>query len=151
MARNPDNQITASTKDQSGEPTGFTIHVASGTIDMSSIPAALTTLITALDTELVDWTPWKYTASAPRKLGNPAVGESNREDKVELRYHDNTTLVAYTIEVPCRKGDLATEVGSDLIPAATWATTKTAFEAYAKSPDGNAVTLDAVRLIGRAT
>lgn len=151
MARNPDNQITLSTKDQSGEPTGFSIHVASGALDLSSIPAGLTAIITALDTELVDWTPWKYTGSIPRKLGNPAVGEGNREDKVELRYHDNTTLASYTIEVPCRKGGLATEVGSDLIPEATWADTKTAFEAYAKSPDGNAVTLDAVRLIGRAT
>lgn len=151
MARNPDNQVTASTKDQSGEPTGFTMHVASGAQDMTTTPAGLTAVITALDTELVDWTPWKYTMTLPKRLGNPAVGASNREDKVELKYHDNVTLVAYTIEVPCRKGTLATEVGSDLIPAATWTATKTAFEAYAKSPDGNAVTLDAVRLIGRAT
>lgn len=151
MARNPDNQITASTKDQSGEPTGFSIHVASGALDLTTTPTGLTDLITALDDELVDWTPWKYTGSIPKKLGNPTVGEGNREDKVELRYHDAVTLVAYTVEVPCRKGGLATEVGSDLIPAATWAVTKTKFEAYAKSPDGNAVVLDAVRIIGRNT
>jgi len=149
MARNPDNQITPTTKDQSGEATGFTIHIASGAVDMATTPAALTTLITALDTELVDWTPWKYTASIPKLLGNPAVGEGNREDKVELKYHDNVTFKPYTIEVPCRKGDLATNPGSDTIPDATWAGTKTAFEAYAKSPDGNAVTLDAVRIVGR--
>lgn len=151
MARNPDNQITVSNIDQSSEATSFTIHIASGAVDLSSIPAGLTALVSALDTELVDITAWRYTATIPRKLGNPAVGESNREDKVELKYHDNTTLAAYTIEVGCRQAGLATEVGSDLIPTATWAATKTAFEAYAKSPDGNAVTLDAVRLIGRNT
>lgn len=149
MARNPDNQVTASTKDQSGEPTGFSIHIASGAVDLTTTPTGLTDLVTALDTELVDWTPWKYTASIPKALGNPAVGEGNREDKVELKYHDNVTLKPYTIEVPCRKGGLATEVGSDLIPAATWTDTKAKFEAYAKSPDGNAVTLDAVRIVGR--
>jgi len=151
MARNPDNQVTLSTKDQSGEAASFSVHIASGAVDLTTTPTGLTDLITALDTELVDWTPWKYTATIPKKLGNPAVGESNREDKVELRYHDNVTQAAYTTEVPCRKGDLATEVGSDLIPAATWTDTKAKFEAYAKSPDGNAVTLDAVRLIGRNT
>lgn len=149
MARNPDNQITLSTKDQSGEATGFTIHVASGPLDLTTTPAALTTLITALDDELLAWTPWKYTGTIPKKLGNPVVGAGNREDKLELKYHDTVTLVAYTVEVPCRKGLLNTEVGSDLIPEATYPNTKTAFEAYVKSPDGNAVVLDAVRIVGR--
>jgi len=149
MARNPDNQITLSTIDQSAEPTGFSIHIASGAVDLATTPAALTAIVTALDTELVDWTPVSYTATIPKRLGNPAVGEGNREDKVELKYTDNVTLKAYTVEVPCRKGDLATNPGSDTIPDATWATTKTAFEAYAKSPDGNAVTLVRVRIVGR--
>jgi len=151
MARNPDNQIVLSTKDQSGEAASFTVHVASGALDLTVTPTGLTDLITALDTELIDWTPWKYTGSIPKKLGNPAVGAGNREDKIELRYHDNVTLAAFTTEVPCRQAGLATTPGSDLIPAATWTDTKAKFEAYAKSPDGNAVTLDAVRLIGRNT
>jgi hypothetical protein len=149
MARNPDNKISLNTVDQSGEPTGFGIHIASGAVDLSTIPAALTAIVTALDTELVDWTPVTYIANITRRLSTDTVGEGNREDKVELKYFDNVTLKPYTVEVPCRKGGLVTETGSDQIPAATWAATKTAFEAYAKSPDGNAVTLANVRIVGR--
>lgn len=151
MARNPDNRWVFNTFDQSGEPTSFSVHAASGTMDLSAIPAAVTNLVTALDAELVDWTPISYNANISRRLSTSIVGESNREDKVELKYFDNTTFKPYTTEVGCRKGGLATETGSDLIPAATWADTKTAFEALARSPDGNAVTLAAVRLIGRNT
>jgi len=149
MARNPDNKMSFNTLDQSGEPTGFQVHIAAGAIDLSTVPAALTAVVTALDTELVDWTAISYTGNVTRRLSTASVGASNREDKLELKYFDNTTFKPYTVEVPCRKGTLATEVGSDLIPEATWTATKTAFEAYAKSPDGNAVTLAQVRLIGR--
>lgn len=151
MARNPDNKLSFNTVDQSGEPSGFTIHIASGAVDLSTTPAGATAILTALDDELVDWTPVNLTATIPKRLGTATVGEGNREDKVELQYTDNVTLKPYTAEVPCRKGGLATETGSDLIPSATWTATKTAFEAYAKSPDGNAVTLQAVRLIGRSS
>lgn len=149
MARNPDNKISANTFDQSGEPTGFTIHVASGALDLATTPTALTDLITALDTELVNWTPITYIANITKRLSTATIGEGNREDKVELKYFDNVNFKSYTVEVPCRKGDLATETGSDKIPAATWTDTKAKFEAYAKSPDGNAVTLSAVRIVGR--
>lgn len=149
MARNPDNRWVFNTYDQSGEPTSFSVHAASGTMDLSTIPTAVSALITALDAELVDWTPISYNAAISRRLSTDTVGEGNREDKLELKYFDNTTFKPYTVEVPCRKGGLATETGSDLIPAATWGDTKTAFEALARSPDGNAVTLAQVRLIGR--
>lgn len=149
MARNPDNRWVFNTFDQSSEPTSFSVHAASGAMDLSTIPATLTALVTALDDELVDWTPISYSASSTRRLSTATSGESNREDKVELKYFDNVTFKPYTTEVGCRKGGLVTESGSDLIPAATWAGTKTAFEALAKSPDGNAVTLAQVRLIGR--
>lgn len=151
MARNPDNRWVFNTFDQSSEPTSFSVHAAAGAMDLSTIPSAVTALVTALDTELVDWTPISYNASITRKLSTALVGESNREDKVELQYVDNVTFRRYTTEVGCRQGGLATSEGSDLIPAATWEATKTAFEALAKSPDGNAVTLAAVRLIGRNT
>lgn len=149
MARLVDNKISLNTVDQSGEPTGFQIHIASGAVDLTTIPAALTAIVTAIDAELVDWTPVSYNATISRRLSTADVGEGNREDKLEFKYFDNVTFKPYTVEVPCRKGGLATESGSDKIPAETWPTTKTAFEAYAKSPDGNAVTLAQVRLIGR--
>jgi len=150
MARNPDNKVNFNTLDQSGEPTGFQLHVASGAIDFTVTPVPLLALITAIDTELVDWTAVSISATITKRLSTASVGEGNREDKLEFKYYDNVTFKPYTIEVPCRQAGLATEVGSDLIPAATWTTlTKPAFEAYAKSPDGNAVTLGQVRLIGR--
>lgn len=148
MATNPVNKITPTGVDQSGEPTSFSIHLSAAP-DLSTIPAALTALITALDTELVDWTPVTYSGSTVRRLTTDTVGEGNREDKVELKYFDTTTLKPYTIEVGCRKGALATSPGSDLVPTATWATTKTAFDAYVKSPDGNACSLQQVRIVGR--
>lgn len=151
MARNPDNRWTFNTFDQSSEPSSFSVHAAAGAMDLSTVPAAVTALITALDTELVNWTAISYNANISRRLSTALVGMGNREDKVELQYVDNTTFRRYTTEVPCRQGTLETESGSDLIPAATWTATKTAFEALAKSPDGNAVTLAAVRLIGRNT
>lgn len=149
MARNPDNKATFNTIDQSGERSGFTLHVASGTMDLTTIPAAWTALVTALDDELVDWTPVNYIANITRKLATVVVGEGNREDKVELKYQDSVTFGTYTVEVPCRKGDLATSPGTDLIPVATYPTTITAFNALARSPDGNAVTLLSVRIVGR--
>lgn len=149
MARNPDNKMTFSTLDQSSEPTSFQVHIAAGAIDLAAVPATLTAVVTALDTELVDWTAISYTGNVTRRLSTASVGAGNREDKLELKYFDNVTFKPYTVEVPCRKGTLATESGSDLIPPATWTATKTAFEAYAFSPDGNAVTLATVRLIGR--
>lgn len=149
MARNPDNKATFNTIDQSSEKSGFSIHVASGTMDLSTIPAAWTALVTALDTELVDWTPVNYIGNITRKLATVEVGEGNREDKVELKYQDSVNFGIYTVEVPCRKGGLATNPGEDTIPEATWATTKTAFEALARSPDGNAVVLLSARIVGR--
>jgi len=150
MARNPDNKMSLNTLDQSSEPTGFQVHIASGAVDLSTTPATLTNLVTAIDTELVDWTAVSYSATITKRLSTASVGEGNREDKLELKYYDNTTFKPYTVEIPCRKGSLVTETGSDLIPLATWETlTKPAFEAYVKSPDGNAVTLGQVRLIGR--
>lgn len=149
MARNPDNKATFNTIDQSGERSGFSVHIAAGPVDLTAIPAAWTNLVTALDTELVDWTPVNYIGNITRKLATVDVGEGNREDKVELKYQDTVNFASYTVEVPCRKGGLATEVGSDIIPVATYPTTKTAFEALARSPDGNAVTLLSARIIGR--
>lgn len=148
-----DNNLYFGTFDQSSEPTGFSVYVASGALpDLSgAIPANITALVSALDTELVDWTAVQYKPSQPRRLSTATTGEGNREDKVELQYSDTVTFKRYTVEVPCRKGGLATEAGSDLIPAATWAATKTAFEALAKSPAGNPVELNAVRLIGRSS
>lgn len=150
MATNPAYKLAFNTIDQSSEPTHFSISLAD-VVALDPVPAGVTNLITALDTELVNWTPISYSETITRRLGNAAVGESNREDKVELQYHDAVTFKPYSVEVPCRKGTLATTPGTDLIPPATWATTKTTFEAIAKSPDGNAVVLDAVRLIGRNT
>lgn len=150
MARNPDNRWTFNTVDQSSEPTSFSVHAASGAMDLTTIPAAVTDLITAIDTELVGWTPVSYTANITRRLSTATVGVGNREDKLEFKYVDNVTFKPYTTEVPCRQGTLETETGSDLIPPATWTTlTKPAWEALVRSPDGNAVTLTQVRLIGR--
>lgn len=149
MASNPQTGIKVTLRDQSGESSAFTINVASP-IDMSTLPAGFTSLITALSDDLTLGTFIRYNQTTTRRIVNTAEGGGNREDKALLIYEDNVTKKVYTAEVPCRKTTLTTAgVGTDSVPPAEWANVKTAWDAFAKSPDGNATTLLDVKIVGR--
>lgn len=149
MATNPTTVMKTTLRDQSGEDSSFGVHLASP-IDLDTLPASWTNFITAIDTEITNGLFVKYNQTTTRNIANTAEGGGNREDKLLMVYQDNVTLKVYTFEMPCRLPTLTTVgVGSDSVPPATWATTKTTFEAVAKSIDGNAVTLLDVRIVGR--
>lgn len=149
MARNPDYKISFNGKDQSDEPWTFMLHTAD-LVTVATAPALVTNLQTALDAELhtgLDIS--NYITQGVRKVNN-SLSEGNREDKVEYTYQDNVTLALYQVEIPIRTGGIVTAEGSDVIPAAQWADTKTAMEAF-RSKDGNAITVLEARLIGRSS
>jgi len=147
--RNPQYQISFNGKDQSTEPWTFRLHTAD-LVTVASAPELVTDLQTALDAELhVGLDISNYISSGTRKVNN-SLSEGNREDKVLYTYQDNTTLAIYQVEIPCRSGGIVTSEGSDVIPEASWAATKTALEAY-RSADGNTITVLQARLIGRSS
>lgn len=149
MARNPDVKLVVTQRDQSGEDTVFSVR-PSAPIDMSTLPATFTGLIAALDTELVLGEFIQYSQNEPLRLSNVAEGSGNREDKLLLTYEDTTTFKVYQTEIGCRQTGLTTVgVGSDSVPPATWSATKTAWDAFVVSVDGNATSLLDVEIVGR--
>lgn len=150
MARNPNYQITFSTIDQSGEMGTFSLNVAD-LLAVNPVPAAVTAFIEALGS-IQDGTMQKWNSVGTKKMHNDGYApDGNREDKVMLTYEDSVTLAIYQTDIPCRNNDLATIPGQDEydLTAAPWDAFVTAFEALAKSPDGNAVNLISARLVGR--
>jgi len=149
MATNPTTVLKTTLRDQSGENSAFGIHLAAP-IDMDTLPVLWTNFITAITTELTNGLFVRYNQTTTRNISNTAEGGGNREDKLLLTYEDDVTLKVYQVELPCRLPTLTTVgVGSDSVPPATWATTKTAWDALARSIDGNATTLLDVEIIGR--
>lgn len=149
MAQNPDTIIKVTLRDQSGENSNFGVRPATPE-DMSSLSLGFTDLMTAIDTELTLGLFVKYNQNTALRLSNTAEGGGNREDKVLLTYEDDVTKNVYQAEVPCRLTSLATVgVGSDSVPPADWSSTKTAWDTYVRSIDGNATTLLDVEIVGR--
>lgn len=149
MATNPQSSVSFTQLDQSGEKTTTKLNTAAA-IGLDPPPVLFTDLITAIDTELTDGLFVTYTVNDVRRLVNAAVGGGNREDKLLMVFQDNTTLKLYTSEVGCRLPSLTVVgAGSDSVPAATWSATKTAWDAFVRSIDGNQTTLLDVRIIGR--
>ncbi len=149
MASNPSTKITISELDQSSEVGKFSIHVDTP-IDMDTLPLPFTDLIGAMDTELIDGINLAYVQNTTRRIQNAGQGTGNREDKLLMVYQDNVTLKIYTTELPCRKAGLAVAgANTDSLDPATYATTKTAWDAFVKSIDGNATTLLDVQIVGR--
>lgn len=149
MASNPSTKITVSELDQSGEVGKFSVNIDTP-IDMDTLPLPFTDLITALDNELIDGVNTQYAQNTVRRIQNANQGTGNREDKLLMVYQDNVTLKIYITELPCRKAGLAVaSTGSESLPPATYATTKTTWDAFVRSVDGNATTLLDVQIIGR--
>lgn len=151
MARNPGYQYTVSMVDRSGERASFSLGAGAAAMDLATIPTELANLFTAIDT-VCDGQRISVNAVVSKRLStNFTAGDGQREEKWLASYHDSTTLASYQIELPCRKASVKPPVGQDFVDltASPWSGFKTAFEAAVFSPDGNAVVLDRVTLIGR--
>jgi len=87
-------------------------------------------------------------------IANASDTAAQRENKLLLRYHDNTTFKKFRVTIPCFDLTLLPS-GSEFLPldADEGAALKTAFEAVVKSPDdvSHAVTLDTAQFVGRNT
>jgi len=149
MALNPQPTFSMTQLDQSGEKTNIRLNTL-GVLALDPVAPLAIALQNAFDTELTDGLWTAYGANGVLRLNNAAVGGGNREDKVLLVYEDNATKKLYTSELGCRISGLTTiGSGSDSVPPASWAATKTAWDALVSSVDGNPTTLIDVRIIGR--
>lgn len=150
MARNPDWSVTFSKLDYSGEPAVFSLHTAAH-VDVDTQPVALSEFITALG-DISTGLLRKLSSGQSKKITNGASAtEGNREERILLEYADNDTLAIYNTEIPCRKSTVLPPQGTDQfnLAVAPWVNFKTKFEALARSPDGNTVTLQAAYLMGK--
>lgn len=152
MARNPDYQIKANTLDRSGEKTSITANTADFVAVSAGIPATLTAFLTAFAdyTEFAAANITSVSSGASRKVsGGLRYGVGHRELKWELIFTDNITLSPYSVTVPLAINADAIAEGTDFLPNALWAGTdiETTAEALFRSPDGNAGTLTAIRLV----
>lgn len=83
--------------------------------------------------------------------GNAANKFAQRELKWLCRYHDDTTLEKYTLEIPCADAALLTGNTDFMdLEAGAGLTFKTDFDTHCIAPrTGNEVVLDSVQLVGR--
>lgn len=150
MARNPSYTFTQTRVDRSGEKARISFNVQDGQFDTEAPEEAA--WLTAIGT-VCDGTVISGQLSTVTRVSNVSHSEAGqREEKWLLIYEDTTTHVQYTMDLPCRKASVQPPVNTDLVDLAVapWPAFKTAFENGAvKSPDGGAVQLNAVRLVGR--
>lgn len=146
MARNPNFTISHTILDYSAEAGSTSINVASATApDAASVATFRTDFLGFLSSGIIQ----SASATTSQRIANSAIGSGNREDKYLVRYQDNTTLKIYNLQVPSRDNSLTQIAGTDRLDPAQvgYADAKSAFEALAVSPDGNAVTLVDVLVI----
>jgi len=81
----------------------------------------------------------------------PASALAQREMALLVSYQDNVNGKKYTFSIPGPKWDLIGQAGTDIIDPANvlWLAAKTAIQTFMVSPDGNAITVVAGRLVGR--
>ena len=152
MARNPDYQIKANTLDRSGEKTSITANTTAYVDIAAGLPATMTAFLTAFApyTEFEAANITSLSSGGNRKVsGGLRYGVGHRELKWELVFTDNITLAPYSATVPLAINADAIAEGTDFLPNALWAGTdiETTAEALFRSPDGNAGTLNAIRLV----
>jgi len=152
MAINPSYKVTVSKRDLSGEIGKYSFGVLSDdslTADITDLPAVVA--LRAAINDIADGVDVSVTYNEARNLSNVKIGTGQREDKYLVIYEDVTTLQPYDMEIPCRNNSFDTMPGTDLfdLTVTEFADFVTAFEAIARSPDGNAVNVLAIRLIGQ--
>lgn len=152
MAVNPSWELVANTKDRSGERTALRANRAASDSMAAGLPAVLTDFLTAFAafTELAAGNLTTATSNQLRKV-NPGLryGVGHREVKWELFFTDNVNGNAYSATVPLAISLDSISEGTDYLPNSDWAGTpiETSAEALFRSPDGNAGTLTAIKLV----
>lgn len=153
MAR-PVSFFSIGFRDYSKEPSNFGVPVTTIT---AANQAAETTLINNLEAAVIGvtlGTAQKDEIVLERTIltaALPTSPDAQREKKWLVRYHDATTGIKYTAEIPC--ADLSIlATNSDFADPTNGAYTalKTAWELVVRSPDDNNLTvLDSLQFVGR--
>lgn len=152
MAVNPAFELVLNTKDKSGERTALRANRAAVDSLAAGLPAAATDFLTAFAayTELIPANLTTATSNTLRRV-NPGLryGVGHREVKWEFFFTDNVNGNPYSATVPLAINLDAIGDGTDYLPNADWAGTpiETSAEALFRSPDGNAGTLTAIKLV----
>jgi len=150
-------KYSVSYRDYSGETSPFSVYTAEiNAGNFAAIGAALQTLGTATN-DLSRGQPAKSTLIAQINVisgANATDPVAQREMKWLVTYRDTVTERLYTLEIPC--ADLTannlsgnTDEADLTNGAGEWPDWVTAFEAVAKSQDGNAVEVVGARFVGR--
>lgn len=150
MARNPQQSINFSGVDRSGENFRFGGYV-DVLIDMNDLPAIVTDFNTSLGL-VADGAYTSIGETSIVKLSNQKYStDGQREERWLCSYQDNISLQIFQMEIPCRKASVKPPVNLDTVDltVAPWVDFKTRFQALFVSPDGEAITLLEVRLVGR--
>lgn len=82
----------------------------------------------------------------------PSNQFAQRELKLLVTYVDNTTAKTYRVSIPGPDLSLIAQAGTDVVDHTSnvlAAALVTALETYAVSPDGNAITVIGMRIVGR--
>lgn len=152
MAVNPSFELVINTKDKSGERTSLRANRAAIDSLTAGIPTVVTDFLTAFTayTELIPGNLTNASSNALRRV-NPGLryGVGHREVKWEFFFTDNVNSLAYSVTVPLAINLDAISEGTDYLPNSLWAGTaiETSAEALFRSPDGNAGTLTAIKLV----
>lgn len=152
---NPETNFTMTVVDRSGEISRFSFTPSADFLSadpLGGTPGATAANLYSAVASLIDGVTIRRSLNTTRKISNsPYASAGQREEKWLVVFQDNVSLDLYTLELPCRKPSLQPPVNSDEVDltAAPFSTFKAAFEAAALSPDGNAVTVLSIRLIGR--
>lgn len=159
MAVNPDYLLEYETIDFSRERSSITLHVAEA--DMALPDAVSGTSGTPAGDILGTLTAMSAGVFVSRKavainkiaITPPTDADAQREKKFLVSYSDNVTLRLYNFEVPCARTDTdawfkpnTDELNLLIAPMTAW---KTTFQANILSPDGNAITIQNITLVGR--
>lgn len=146
------NRWSASFKDYGGEVTTSAFNVLS-LASNAAFEAAQTAFENALDDMLLGVQQNRVNQFSLQLTSAPALSPSaQREVKMLARYTDNVTGKGYSVSFGTLDLENAGIVaGTDFITLETspGSDFKTAFEAFAASPDGNAITLNSLQFVGR--
>lgn len=150
MPRNPQVTYTFTMNDQSAELSNVSVYTAVPEDLVGGLSAAASDFMLAVNDVTLGLVT-KEASGEVHKISNTRIGAGNREDKMLVNYQDNISLNLYSFELPTRDNTLAPNAGTDYynLAAAPWANFKTKTEAFLVSPEGNAITVISVKLVGR--
>lgn len=146
----PTTRLSLTYSDASSELSSMGIN-SNQFIDNAAFIVARSELEDAIDA-VTDGTLIKREASLPTVVDTKFNGAGQRELKLLIEYFDDVSFKNYSQEVPTAKLGLVTQPNSDYLDILDGGVNQalvTKYEAFAISPEGNALTVTGVKYIGR--